>query len=67
MKFDQCYGCKKYTKQSSQAFEVEYEFRPKVRVEPPNQIEIAKPEFELVQINSKPAVVAEPVDKNEGY
>ncbi len=45
LKLDQCNGCKKYTKQTSRAFEFEYENRPLVKVEPTNQIEIAKPEF----------------------
>jgi hypothetical protein len=66
LKFDQCYGCKKYTKQSSNAFEVEYEYMPKVKVEPPKQIEIAKPKYELVKINPESAKVARQGDKNEG-
>ena len=37
-----------------------------VKVEPPNQIEIAKPEFELVKIDPEPAQVAKQYDKNIG-
>ncbi len=35
-------------------------------MEIPKQIEIAKPEYELVQINPNPAEIVKPGDKNEG-
>jgi hypothetical protein len=42
LKNDQCDGCKKHTRSTSDVFEVKVDYRPKVKVEAPQQIELAK-------------------------